>query len=129
MAIKPRLGADAFAPTDIGPEPPDVGVLNPPPALAPPPLPAPPPRRRASASPERPSFTEEDLAALQPLVDEDQGGVAALQATKIPVTTRVTIAADRQMKILARRERTSQVDLFAEALNLLFEKRNMPKVG
>jgi hypothetical protein len=48
----------------------------------------------------------------------------ALRARKVPFSSRITFAAERQLKALAR-EGTTQTDLLAEALNLLFKKRGL----
>lgn len=111
-----RFGGNGYQASRLGVEPPDVSNLIASPAtpsesvpsateaapvLPPESPPAPPPRRtqpaaQASAS----QFTAKEMAALRPLLDEQRGGLDGLQAVKITVTTRVTLAADRQLRIL-----------------------------
>jgi hypothetical protein len=152
-----RGWAKSFKPSNLGVEPPDVAAADPlqtapnpgavteatlpapepaEPAAAPvAETPAPPPAARrpqaaATAQVAAPAqFTAKQMEALEPLLDEERGGLGGLQSVKITITTRVTLAADRQLKILARKSRKTQVDLLGEALNLLFRQNKLPEVG
>jgi len=44
-----------------------------------------------------------------------------LLATKVPFSSRITLAAQRELAAMAREKRLSTVQLLARALNLLFE--------
>jgi len=52
----------------------------------------------------------------------DAATLATLKNIKVPYSSRLSAAADRQLKELGKREGHSQVDLLAEAMNLLFSK-------
>jgi hypothetical protein len=52
--------------------------------------------------------------------------LARMRATKVPYSSRITLAADLQLKAMAR-EGKSQTELLAEALNLLFRKYKRPE--
>lgn len=54
---------------------------------------------------------------------------AAQESPKVAFSTRITLAADQQLKALSREEGRSTTFLVGEALNLLFKKRNKPEVA
>jgi hypothetical protein len=56
-----------------------------------------------------------------PSASTDAATIAALRAVKVPFSSRITVAADQQLKAMSREGR-SVTDLLAEALNLLFKK-------
>lgn len=55
----------------------------------------------------------------------DAATLAALKNIKVPYSSRLSAAADRQLKELGKRGGHSQVDLLAEAMNLLFKKHGL----
>lgn len=60
----------------------------------------------------------------------DAATLAALRGVKVPFASRINIAAERQLKALAKEgEGRTQTDLLAEALNLLFEKHGRDTVA
>lgn len=52
----------------------------------------------------------------------------ALKNVKVPYSSRINVAADQQLKMLAKQGHT-QVDLLAEALNLLFKKYGLDELA
>jgi hypothetical protein len=70
------------------------------------------PRRRA-VPPPMPSGTE----------------LSELLATKVPFSSRITLAAQRELAAMAREHRQSTVQLLARALNLLFEAEGRKPVA
>jgi hypothetical protein len=99
MSGKGKFGGDAYKPKQLGPEP-----ANPTSGDAPPSQPT-------------PSTSDANAATM-----------AALRAVKVPFSSRITVAADQQLKAMAREGR-SQTDLLAEALNLLFKKHGRDQVA
>jgi hypothetical protein len=66
------------------------------------------------------------VAAVTPVSTE----LEALRAIKVPFSSRITAAAERQLKALSREgEGRSQTELLAEALNLLFKKHGRDQVA
>jgi hypothetical protein len=51
-----------------------------------------------------------------------------LRTIKVPYSSRITVAAQRQLADLGKRGH-SQVDLLAQALNLLFKRYGLDQVG
>jgi hypothetical protein len=100
---KGRFGGDAYKPKQLGPEPATA---------VPPETPSPVPQR-VEPQP-APSIAVLDSAI----------SAAALMAIKVPFSSRITYAADQQLKAMAKEGR-SQTDLLAEALNLLFKKNGL----
>jgi hypothetical protein len=60
--------------------------------------------------------------------DDGDLSVAALYSLKVPFSSRITVSAQRQLARLGRKGH-SQVDLLAEALNLLFKKHGLEEVA
>jgi hypothetical protein len=54
--------------------------------------------------------------------------VTALYSLKVPYSSRITVSAQRQLARLGRKGH-SQVDLLAEALNLLFKKHGLEEIA
>ncbi len=52
-----------------------------------------------------------------------------LLATKVPFSSRITLAAQRELAALGREKRLSTVQLLARALNLLFEAEGRKPVA
>lgn len=96
MSGKGKFGGDAYKPHQLGPEP-----------AAPPLSSAPPPPAAAEPEPVRGGKPDE---------------LATLRSVKVPYSSRITAAADQQLKAMVREGKGSQVSLLAEALNLLFKK-------
>jgi hypothetical protein len=59
----------------------------------------------------------------------DAATLAALKTIKVPYSSRLSAAADRQLKELGKRGGHSQVDLLAEAVNLLFKKHGLDELA
>lgn len=95
---KGKFGGDAYKPKQLGPEPAEPPTATPP---------------VGSPAPANSAMTSIDAAML-----------ATLRAVKVPFSSRITMAADQQLKGMARQGR-SQTDLLAEALNLLFKKHGL----
>jgi hypothetical protein len=70
-------------------------------------------RQRRPTPPGMPSGTE---------IDE-------MLATKVPFSSRITLAAQRELATMGREKRLSTVQLLARALNLLFEKEGRKPVA
>lgn len=98
MSGKGKFGGDAYKPKQLGPEPADPTSAD---------TPAPP---------------------SAPTVDANAAEMAALRSVKVPFSSRITVAADQQLKAMAREGR-SQTELLAEALNLLFKKHGKDQVA
>jgi hypothetical protein len=63
------------------------------------------------------------------LSETDRSDLEAMRSVKVSYSCRITFAADQQLKALAVQQQLSQVDLIAEALNLLFKKNGLPEVA
>src|SRR3569833_325010 len=98
--MKGRFGGSEYKPKGIGPEP----VV--------------PSETRPVGSNE----TSEGSSA------RDKSALEALKSVKVPFSSRITIAADQQLKAMAR-EGHSQTSLLAEALNLLFKRHGKDQVA
>ena len=59
----------------------------------------------------------------------DAATLAALKNIKVPYSSRLSAAADRQLRELGKREGRSQVDLLAEAVNLLSKKYGLDELA
>ena len=72
----------------------------------------------------------DSLPSLEPLRTGPRTAVSAegVPNIKVQYTCRITYAADLQLKALAKEGHT-QVDLLAEALNLLFTKHGVDEVA
>lgn len=101
---KGKFGGSDYQPKQLGPEP----------ASAP------------SAS--TPDVTNAPSPPPAPAADAHAAELAALRSVKVPFSSRITVAADQQLKAMAREGR-SQTELLAEALNLLFKKHGRPPVA
>lgn len=108
---KGRFGGDTYKPKQLGPEPASASIVPPVESVAPPP----------------PIETSAAVAPPAPTPAPDPS-VAALRAVKVPFSSRISYAADLQLKALAK-EGSSQTDLLAEALNLLFKERGLDEVA
>lgn len=119
MSKQGKFGGDAYKPKQLGPEPAspstDVPSAEPAQAVRPP---AGPELREPKTTPSGPSAADAKVAAE----------IAALRSVKVPFSSRITVAADQQLKAMAREGR-SQTDLLAEALNLLFKKHGREQVA
>jgi hypothetical protein len=60
--------------------------------------------------------------------DDEDLSVSALYSLKVPYSSRITVSAQRQLARLGRKGH-SQVELLAEALNLLFKKHGLEEVA
>lgn len=118
---KGKFGADKYRPHQLGPEPSAPSETAPPPVVAAAPAPvvepvAPPPppvARKAAAAP----------APRPPAPAED-----AMRDIKVQFSSRVSYAADQQLKGMAKQGH-SQTKLLAEALNMLFKKYGLDEVA
>lgn len=116
---KGKFGGAGYQPKQLGPEPataPITGthliIETPSPAAPPPGSPSAPPPPASTKQPP-------DAAAAE---------LERLRAVKVPFSSRITVAAEQQLKAMAREGR-SQTDLLAEALNLLFKRHGKPPVA
>jgi hypothetical protein len=124
---KSRFGGDKYKPHQLGPEPasPHVAPLDteaapsavpaseaPPPAAVPTPDPGEPPASQA-----------------RPVQAQRRPATESIPDVKVPYSSRITYAADLQLKALAKRSDRHQTDLLAEALNLLFAKHGLDDVA
>ena len=71
---------------------------------------------------------ESAATSLKKTASRDGAVLAELRRLKVPYSSRITVAADQQLKALAKQGH-SQVDLLAEALNLLFKKHKIDEVA
>jgi hypothetical protein len=103
MSGRGKFGGDAYKPKQLGPEP---------------------------AAPQPSSATALGSVSPQPEpVRSNADELAALRSVKVPYSSRITLAADQQLKAMARQGKGSQVDLLAEALNLLFKKYGFDQIA
>jgi hypothetical protein len=109
---KGKFGGDAYKPKQLGPEP-----------AAPPTIAAAAP---VSSAPETPPEAPSARAVASQRLDA--ATMAALRSVKVPFSSRITVAADQQLKAMAREGR-SQTDMLAEALNLLFKKHGRDQLA
>ncbi len=65
---------------------------------------------------------------LPPLV-LSQDELTEMLAKKVPFSSRITMAAQRELAALSREKRIATVDLLARALNLLFEAEGRKPVA
>jgi hypothetical protein len=118
---KGKFGGAGYQPKQLGPEPATApittthAIVESPPAEPSPSLPPEPSSPRAESA-KRTS----DAAATAEL--------ERLRAVKVPFSSRITVAAEQQLKAMAREGR-SQTDLLAEALNLLFKRHGKRPVA
>jgi hypothetical protein len=112
-----KFGGDRYQPKQLGAEPAVAAptVEPEPPAATPAPY-APSPEGQQARASGRKSKSVMDAATL-----------AALRDVKVPFSSRIALTADRQLKELAKEGHT-QVDLLAEALNLLFQKYGLDRI-
>jgi hypothetical protein len=86
------------------------------------------------AAPSAPEQTETEGAApsapatTDTTADAMNAELAALRSVKVPFSSRITVAADQQLKAMARQGH-SQTALLSEALNLLFKKHGLTQVA
>ena len=111
---KGKFGGDAYKPKQLGPEP------------AAPPVPLEPQEPSQAYREPQPLRVQMPATVLTQakLGSADSAELAALRTVKVPYSSRITVAADRQLKAMAKQGR-SQTDLLAEALNLLFKKHGL----
>ena len=102
-----KFGGASYQPKQLGPEPATAPTAT---QIIEPPSPPPSP----------PKAEQVDAVAAAEL--------ERLRAVKVPFSSRITVAADQQLKAMAREGR-SQTDLLAEALNLLFKRHDKPPVA
>ncbi len=123
---KGRFGGDKYKPHHLGPEPASPHLAAPEPA---PSAPAP-----VAIAEDSPRTTEPARAAAEeqpPRKPRQAPSVPAADAVpdiKVPYSSRITYAADLQLKALGKEGHT-QVDLLAEAMNLLFKKHGLDEVA
>jgi antitoxin-like ribbon-helix-helix protein len=112
MSKQGKFGGDAYKPKQLGPEPANPSTDEPTQAESPPVDTSP------KSTPSGTNTTDAKVAAE----------IAALRSVKVPFSSRITVAADQQLKAMAREGR-SQTELLAEALNLLFKKHGRNQVA
>lgn len=115
---KGKFGGDKYKPHQLGPEPASPHVAAPEPTFAPQ---AAPPAKAPAAAANEPPLRRTQPAHAAPSAE-------AVPDIKVPYSSRISYAADLQLKALAKEGHT-QVDLLAEALNLLFEKHGLAEVA
>lgn len=133
---KGRFGGETYQPRQLGPEPSSPGPVAP----AAPSMPGLP---EATTAISGNTEAEPSVQALsRPAVDAPaavgrhapatatQSEMAMLRSIRVPFSSRITAAADRQLRALSREgQGTTQTDLLAEALNLLFKKHGRDQVA
>ena len=130
--VKGKFGGDAYKPRQLGPEPSSPGpeaVAAPSQLTEVPPVVAAPPSAAVATHPpvNGAGPAEPSRAAV---VRSAPGELEALRNVKVPFSSRITAAAERQLKALSREgEGRSQTELLAEALNLLFKKHGRDQVA
>jgi antitoxin-like ribbon-helix-helix protein len=117
---KSKFGGDKYKPHHLGPEPASPHVAPAEPAA--PVLALESPSAKAAA----PQPSEPEPRAAQPALTPPPA--STVPDIKVPYSSRISYAADLQLKALAKEGHT-QVDLLAEALNLLFKKYGVAEVA
>lgn len=102
---KGKFGGAGYQPKQLGPEPATAPITT------------------VVVEPESPP----PKVATKP-TDAAAAELERLRAVKVPFSSRITVAADQQLKAMAREGR-SQTDLLGEALNLLFKRHGKPPVA
>jgi hypothetical protein len=124
---KGRFGGDKYKPHQLGPEP-AAPLASPELTSSEPSAPVLAPEGQKAASPAAPVAP---AAADQPVRKARPTRTASTEAVpdiKVPYSSRISYAADLQLRALAKEGHT-QVDLIAEALNLLFKKHGLDEVA
>lgn len=121
---KSKFGGDKYKPHNLGPEPasPQLSPAEPPAVAA---SQAPSQEAPVTAAPPSAVTTPPRKAGDAPLQKPAKPLVPDI---KVPYSSRISYAADLQLKALCKEDHT-QVDLLAEAMNLLFKKYGLDELA
>lgn len=125
---KGRFGGDKYKPHQLGPEPASP-VSSPEPTLSEPSAPVLAPEVHKAVSRAAPAASAaDDQPVRKARPTRTTPAVEAVPEIKVPYSSRISYAADLQLRALAK-EGYTQVELLAEALNLLFKKHGLDEVA